>query len=170
MPEGGDQHRVRIIRIDQDLGDLLGVRKADGGPMDAAVGGSEHADALSDVRAHVGLAGADVEHGRFGRGHGDGADGAYRRVVEDRGPGAAGVLRLPDPAVHRAEVEVQGAVGGARYGQHPPAPEGADGAPAQGGEGGGIGGARGRPGGGIGLGSGARAESQDRAERDRRCV
>ena len=131
MAERGCQQHVRVARIDQDLADLLGVLQPDGGPGGPAVGRAEHAFALGDIGAHVGLARADVDDVAIARGHGQGADGAHGLGVEDRGPGAARVVGAPDPAIHRPEVEPPGLVRCAGHRQHPPAAERADGAPVQ---------------------------------------
>ena len=96
-----------------------------------AVGRLVHAVALGDVRAHVGLAGADVDHARIRRREREGADRADRLPVEDRLPGAAGVGRLPDAAVHAAEVEVQRLGRHAGDGEHAAAAERPDEAPVQ---------------------------------------
>ena len=132
VAQGGDEQHLGVARVHQYAGDLARVGKPDGGPVRAAVGGAEHAHALRDVRAHVGFARAHVERGRRGRGDGYGADGAHGRRVEDRVPGAAGVARLPHPAVDRAEVEALRVVRRARHRQHPAAAERADRTPAQG--------------------------------------
>jgi hypothetical protein len=59
VSESGDEDEVGVLRIHEDLPDLAGVRKADGRPRPAAVGGLVHAVAVGDVGPHVGLAGAD---------------------------------------------------------------------------------------------------------------
>ena len=62
--------------------------------------------------------------------HRDGADRLRRLVVEDRIPGAAVVVRLPDAAVDLPHVEDIGLAGHAGGGARPAAAERADHAPA----------------------------------------
>src|SRR5205823_5556406 len=97
---------VRVGRMHDHAADLLRIVEADVRPRLPAVGRLVHAVALGDVGAHVGLAAADVNHLRIRRRHGQRADRADRLPVEDRLPRAAGVDRLPHPAVHAAEVEM----------------------------------------------------------------
>ena len=100
----------------------------------SAVGGPVHAVAVGDVRAHVGLARADVEDLRVRRRDRDRSDRGDRLAVEDRLPGAAGVLALPDSAADRAEVEVVRLARHARRRDRAPAAERADHPPVHPGE------------------------------------
>ena len=126
------QHAPGVARIDAEACDLLAVGEAGGLPGAAAVAGPEHALALGNVAAHVGLASADVDDTRIGRRQGEGADGLHRLGVEQRLPGAAGIARLPHSAIDAAEVEVFALARHAGHGQHAAAAEGADAAPVQG--------------------------------------
>src|SRR6185436_4289378 len=126
MAEGRQEHAVGVAGIDDDSPDLLRVRETDVAPGAPAVRGLVGAVALRDVGAHVRLARADVEDARVGRGEGDGSDGPDGLAVEDRPPGAAGVGRLPDPAVDAAEVEVLALARHPRHREHAAAAERAD--------------------------------------------
>ena len=70
MAEGRDVDEVGVSRIDEDAPDLLRVAQADVRPGPPAVGGLVHPVALRDVGAHVGFAGADVDHLRVRGGEG----------------------------------------------------------------------------------------------------
>ncbi len=71
----------------------------------AGVGRLVDAVADREVGPRQPFAAADVDDVRIGRRDGDPADRSGRLIVEDRLPGAAGVGRLPDAAVHHADVE-----------------------------------------------------------------
>ena len=105
VPERGDEHAVGVRRIDHDLGNLLGVAQAEVRPRLAGVGGLVHAVAGGQVGPLLRLAGADVDHVGIGRRHGQRANRAGRRRIEDRQPRAPGVGGLPDAAVDDADVE-----------------------------------------------------------------
>ena len=64
MTERRDKHDVRILWIDNDAANLSRVLKTDVRPRFAAVDGFVHAVAKLDRVAHVGFAGADVNHVR----------------------------------------------------------------------------------------------------------
>src|SRR5262249_36954180 len=87
-------------------GDLLRLVESDVRPALAAVGRLVHAVALRDVGAHVGFAGADVDHVRIRLRDRERADRADRLRVEDRLPRSSGVVRFPHSAVDAAEVEM----------------------------------------------------------------
>ena len=123
VAERRHEDHVGVARIDLDAPDLLRVPEADEAPGGAAVDRLEDPLALGDVRAHVGLAGADVEHPRVRRRHRQRPDRAHRLLVEDRPPGAPGVDRLPDAAVDRPEVEVVRLARHPRHREHPAAAE-----------------------------------------------
>src|SRR5206468_6033974 len=95
MTKRRHQYDVGIVRIDEDLGDLLRVGEADGAPALASIGGAEHADALRNVRAHVRFAGADVDDVRLRPRDSDRADRADVDTIEDRLPRAAGIVGAP---------------------------------------------------------------------------
>ena len=131
MSEGSDEYDLGIARIDQDAADLPGVGETEEGPVFAGIDGFVHARAMGDVGAHVRLAGADVEGGRRGRRQRQRTDRAGRLAVEDRLPGAAGILGCPHSAVYGAEIEMAAIPGNPRHGEHPAPAEGADEAPLQ---------------------------------------
>ncbi len=134
VAQGGDVDAVGVGGIHHDAADAVGGGEADAAPGLAGVGGLVHAVAVGIFRADVGLAGADVDDVGVGGGNGDGADGLHRLGVEDRVPGAAGVVGLPHPAAHRAEVEGVGLAGHARHRDGTAAAHGADVAPVQAGQ------------------------------------
>src|SRR5205807_1562520 len=111
VAEHGDEHPVRVARVDQHGPDLLAVAQADVLPGLAAVGRFVHAVADRQVRPLQALAAADVNHVGVRRGDGQGADGAGRLVVEDGGPDAAVVGGLPDATVVDADEEDVGPPG-----------------------------------------------------------
>src|SRR5262249_30195793 len=86
VAEGGDVDDVRVPRVDDDAADVVRFLEAHVPPGLAAVGGPVHALAPRDAVARVGLAGADPDDVRVGRGHGDVADGGRALVLEDRSP------------------------------------------------------------------------------------
>ena len=97
--------RFGVLRIDDDLRDLLRVAQAEVRPRLAGVGGLVDAVAGRQVGPLLRLAGADVDDvGIRGR-HRQRADRAGGLLVEDRQPGAAGVGGLPHAAVDDADVE-----------------------------------------------------------------
>src|SRR5262249_11241988 len=81
---------VRVGRVDGHGADLA-LLLPDVLPGLTGIGGFVDAVARRHVAADVGLATADVDHVRVGRGDGDGADGGDRLVVEDRLPGDTAV-------------------------------------------------------------------------------
>src|SRR5207249_2665721 len=111
--------------------DLAPLVQAEMAPRPAAVGGLVDAVACGEVRPLEALAAADVDHVRARRSDGDRTDGAGRLIVEDRPPGPAVVLGLPDPAVDGAHVEDVGLIRDAGRGLRAPAAVRADHAPAQ---------------------------------------
>ena len=131
MAERGDVDDVGVVRIHEDLADLLRVAQADMRPAPAAVGGFVYAVALGDVRAHVGFAAAGVDDLRVGRRDRDRADRADRLRIEDRLPGSAGVAGLPDAAVDGAEIVMARIARHAGHRQHAAAAERTDRAPMQ---------------------------------------
>ena len=93
-----DVDDVAVAGIDQNFGDVLGVRQAHVGPGLAAVGGLVDPVADRDGVAHPGLAGADPDGVGMGGIDRDGADRLRRLLVEDRLEGRAAVLGLPHAA------------------------------------------------------------------------
>ena len=104
--DGGDEGDVRILGIDRDAPDVLRAVEPAMRPRLAGVGGLVHPVPESHGIAQRRFTAADIERvGRRGR-HGDRADRGHGLSVEHRGPDASGVNRLPDAAIHRAEVEL----------------------------------------------------------------
>ncbi len=106
MPEGSDVDEIRIVGMDENLPDLLRVREADVRPRFPAVEGLVHAVALRDVGAHVGFTAAGVDDLRIRARDCQCSDRSDRLRVENRLPGAAGVVRFPNAAVHAAEIKM----------------------------------------------------------------
>src|SRR5271163_1511849 len=77
------------------------------------------------------LATANVNNVRVGRGDGDRADRLRRLVVEDRIPGAAVVVRLPDSSVDLSNIENVRLAGDSAGSARAPAAQRADHAPVQ---------------------------------------
>src|SRR5581483_1768897 len=95
---GRDVDGVGVARIDDDFADMLGRLQAEDFPALAAVVGAIDAVAVADAPLAVVLAGADPDDVRILRIEDDRADGVRAFVVEDRRPGDAGVVGLPDAA------------------------------------------------------------------------
>ena len=121
VAERRDVDEVGVARIHDDPPDLPRGLETDVRPGLAPVRRAIHAVAVRDVRAHVGLARADVEDARVRGRDGDRADRRDRLAVEDRLPRAARVLGLPDAAADGAEVEVIRLPRHARDREHAPA-------------------------------------------------
>src|SRR5262249_35931053 len=144
---GGDVDDVGVARVDDDLGDVLGLLEADVLPALATVVGAVQPVAVADAALAVVLAGADPDDLGAFRVEGEGADGVGALVVEDGGPGGAGVDGLPD-AAGGGGGEVAAAVGGVdgEGGDAPGGegrPEGAQPQPGEGGRARGLGGGAG---------------------------
>jgi hypothetical protein len=131
-----DRHEepLLVLRVHDDLRDLLAVAEAEVGPGPPAVPRAVDPVAGREVGPLHALPAADVDDVGVGGGDGDRADRAGGLVVEDRLPRPAVVGRLPDAAVHDADVEEAGPPGDARGGLRAAAAEGADRPPAQLGE------------------------------------
>src|SRR5689334_4200255 len=129
MPDGGDEDHRRIAWVDGDLADVLRFIEADVRPRRAGVGRLVHPITESDRIAERRLAAADVNHVGCRRRDGDGTDRRHRLRIEDRRPDTAGVDRLPDAAVHSAEIELvrptgyagrRGDASAAKWAEHAP--------------------------------------------------
>ena len=131
MAEHGDEETVRILRVDDDLRNLLAVAKTEVRPGLARVGRFVDAVAGRQIRPLQPFPAADVNDVRIRRGHRQRADRSRRLIVEDRVPGDAVVGRLPHAAVGGGDVEDVGLLRDAGRGLHAPAAERPDGAPAQ---------------------------------------
>src|SRR5262249_55759926 len=126
MAESGDVDDIGVPRIDLNAPDLLAVAEPDEVPGLARVARAVHAATLSDVRAHVGLARADVDHARIRSSDREGGDRADGHVIEDGLPRAARVEALPNSSVHGSEIEVVGLVANSRSRQHAASTERSD--------------------------------------------
>jgi len=87
------------------LGDLLPVAEPAVLPGAAAIAGAVDAVADRQVGPQQPFTARDVDDVGIGRCHRDGADRLGRLSLEDRLPGAAGVVGSPHPAVDGADVE-----------------------------------------------------------------
>ena len=106
VAEGGDDHQIGIVGIDQDAVDLHGVLQADVLPGVAGIGGLPHAVAEA---AADGIASAGINDVGIGGSDLDRADAIHALLlVEDGEPGHAGAGGFPDAALRRADVEHAG--------------------------------------------------------------
>jgi hypothetical protein len=131
MPQHRGEQVVGVARVHRQRRNLLAVAEAQVRPGLARVGGFVDAVAHRQIGALQALAAGHVDDVRIGGRHRDGADGAGGLAIEDRRPGAAVVVGLPDAAVDLAHVEQVGLAGYAGRGARPPAAERADVAPVQ---------------------------------------
>ena len=134
----GHEQPIGIARVDRDLRNLLAVAEAEVFPGPSPIGGAVDPVAGGEVGPLETFAAPDVDDVGVGRRHGDGADRSGRLIVEDRVPGPAVVGGLEDAAVYGADVEDVGPVGHTDGGLGPAAPMGADAAPLEGAEQGGV--------------------------------
>ena len=105
VPERRDKDFLRVARIDENPRNLARIVEANVRPAFAAIGGLIHAVAVGNGRTHVRLTTAHIDDLRIGGGDGDGTDGRDGLRIKNRIPGAAGIIRAPHAAAHRAEVE-----------------------------------------------------------------
>ena len=138
VAERAGVHQIRIFRMDQDAGDASGGLEAPMMEGAAGVGGAVDAVPHGERRADdEGFPGAGPHVAGVRGGDGQGADRGRILVVEDRLPVDPAVAALPDAARSRPEVDDIGvaplAGGGAQ-----PVPVGADGAPFEPSEEGGV--------------------------------
>ena len=134
MPEHGHENSIGIARVHQNRGDLLAVAQTEMPPGLAAVGGFVHPVAHRKIRPLHSFAAAGVNDVRIGRSNRERADGAGGLVIEDRMPGAADIVRLPNAAVVRSHIEHIGLRGDARGGHGAAAAKRPDRPPAQAGK------------------------------------
>src|SRR5258708_7178095 len=111
MAERGNKEAIRIGGGNQDSGDLLRIAKAEMTPVLAAIVRFVHAVADGEVGTLESFAATNVEDVGVGGRDRDGANGAGRLLVEERLPGAAIVVGLPDAAVVHANEKNVGLVG-----------------------------------------------------------
>ncbi len=111
VPERRDEQAVRVMRIDRDRGDLLGVAQAEVRPRRARVGGLVHAVADREVGPVQAFPAAGVDRVVVARRHRERTDRTGALAVEDRRPRPPGVVRPPHAAVHGRHVEAVRLVG-----------------------------------------------------------
>src|SRR5439155_20513772 len=92
-------------RVDDDGTDLLTIAQAGMLPGAAGVGRFVHAVAGCEIRALQAFAAPDVDDVGVRRGYRERANRACGLIIEDRLPGMAVVVSLPDAAVIDADVE-----------------------------------------------------------------
>ena len=102
--------RVRVLRVDHDARDALGIGQADVRPGVATVGGLVDAVADRHGVARPRFARAHPHDLRIGRVDRDRADRLHRLLVEHRLERRAAVGRLPDAAARGADVQQRLAV------------------------------------------------------------
>ena len=103
-PLGRHEHDVGVAWIDGDHADVLARLEPHVLPARAAVAAAIDARAEAEVAAGGVLAGAEPDRVRVARIERDAADGIGILLVEDRRPGGAGILGLPDVAAADADV------------------------------------------------------------------
>src|SRR5205085_1461034 len=104
VAERGDEHDIRVSRVDDDGADVPAVPQTQVLPGLAGIERLVYAVAIGDVAARAGLAGADIDDVVIRVGDRDRSDRGDLLLVEDRLPGAPGVGALPDPTGHRTEI------------------------------------------------------------------
>ena len=107
---------VRVLRIHGDAADVVGVVESDVRPGNARIDRLVHAVAVADRIAERRLTTANVNRVGTRRRHGERADRGDRLRIEHGRPGAAGVHRFPDAAVHGSEIELVRPSGHAAHG------------------------------------------------------
>ena len=138
MAEHRGEQPIGIPRIDDDLRDLLAVAQAEVCPGLARVDRLVNPVPHGEVGPLQSLARGDVDDVWVGFRHRDRPDRTRGLVVEDRRPGPAVVVGLPDAAVADADIEHARLRGDAGDGPRPAGPERADRTPAHPGKGLGV--------------------------------
>ncbi len=95
---GGDKKDFGVLRVDDDLGEVLRISEPHQLPAAAAVGTPVDSVAEADMAAADILTGAEPNDLRVGRVDGDATGGVDVLAVEDRLPGRPGVDGLPHSA------------------------------------------------------------------------
>ena len=131
MAFDGDEEAFRIVRIDDDAGDLLRVAEAEMRPGLSRVGRFVHAVANSEVGTLQAFAAADINNVGIAGRNGDGADGAGGLVVENRVPSIAEVVGFPDATIDLRHIEDAGLLVDTGDGHGAAAAERSDAAPAK---------------------------------------
>ncbi len=129
VAESGDEHGIRVFRIDDDPADLTRVLQADVGPGLAAIGGFVNAVAAREIRANIRFARAGVENVWVRWRDFERSDGCDGLAVENGSPDGAGIVGFPDAAIHAAEIEGRAAARDTTHRNRPAAAEGPDGSP-----------------------------------------
>src|SRR5260370_4555325 len=99
MSGRGNEESVGIVRVDGDLGNLLGIMHAEMRPGFAAVGGAVHAVADGEVGPVQSLTASNINDVRIGSRYGKRANRSGWLLIEDRGPSAGEVVGLPYSSV-----------------------------------------------------------------------
>ena len=131
MSEHRDENAIGIVRVNQNVRNLLAVAQPQVRPGVSAVGGSVNSIAGGKIGAPQAFAAADINYVRVRRSDRQRADRAGRLFIENRNPGAAGVGALPHAAVIHADVKKIGLAGNARGGDGASSAEWPDAAPLQ---------------------------------------
>ena len=108
VAERADVGDVGVEGIEGDAGDVVGVLEAEVAPGLAAVERFVDAVAEANAVAGVGLAGAEPDDVGVMRVDGDIADGDSGLVIEDGGPGGAGVGGFEEAAGRGGDVDELG--------------------------------------------------------------
>src|SRR5882757_3225092 len=104
----GDSHKnsVRIFNVNRDLPNLLAVAQSfKVCPRLARIGGLVDTIAGREIWPLQTLCAGNIDDVRLALGHGNGPDRAGRLTVPYAVPRRAGISRLPDTAVHGAQVK-----------------------------------------------------------------
>src|SRR5262249_52362646 len=119
---GGDEHDIRVARIDKDLSDVLRIQQAQRLPGRTTIRTLVNAVAEAATALRLVLPCAEPDDIGVLRVEGDAADRVRAVVVEDRLPGQPAVRRLPnasgrrgnvpDAAVARINSDIRDAAGG----------------------------------------------------------
>jgi hypothetical protein len=105
MAKHSNEDAIGIVRVNQNSTDLLAISQPHVFPCLTAVRGLVDSITSREIRSLQAFTTADVQDVGVRRSDGQGADGAGRLVVEDRGPNAPIVGGLPHAAVIDADKE-----------------------------------------------------------------
>jgi hypothetical protein len=115
-PHAGDIDGGWIGGVHDDAAHLAHVLEPDMGPALAAIHRLENAIAGAEIGTVQAFACADIDHIGMRRRHGDIAYRTSGCRIEDRAPGAAVIIGLPDPAIvdaHEEDIRLAGNPDGA---------------------------------------------------------
>jgi hypothetical protein len=110
MSQRSRVHHIRILGIDHDPGDVVGVVKPHILPGLATINGFKDARPGIGTSGHQDLSGPHPHDVRIAGGNGDAADGECRFVLKDRLPGRAVVHGFPEVAGPRPQVDGEGLI------------------------------------------------------------